>query len=146
VQLEELEDVAADAAAEAVKEPRFGIDVKRRRLLAVKRTEPFVGFPARFSGRTPDDLHDVRLQAEVVDEALGKQCIAIAIGIGDCDWVRQRHSSIISLQSHATSQFRSLLSSTTVPPSACSGARANSRRAGAVAENPASARLSCPVP
>src|SRR5581483_9636080 len=40
VQFEELEHVAADAAAEAVEEPFVRVDVERRRLLAVKRTEP----------------------------------------------------------------------------------------------------------
>ena len=38
VQLEELEHVAADPAAEAVEETLIAIDLKRRRLLTVKRT------------------------------------------------------------------------------------------------------------
>ena len=42
LQLEELEDVAADAAPEAVKEPLSRIDVERRRLLRVKRAEALV--------------------------------------------------------------------------------------------------------
>ena len=74
VQLEELEDVAADAAAEAVEESLVRVDVKRRRLLPVKRTEPLVG---RAGALQRDvllhDLHDVRLQAQVVDELLRKQ-------------------------------------------------------------------------
>ena len=74
VQLEELEHVAADAAAEAVEEPLVGIDVERRRLLGVKRAEALVGRARPLQRHVLlHDLHDVRLQAEVVDELLRKQ-------------------------------------------------------------------------
>src|SRR5262249_40706398 len=74
VQLEELENVAARLAPEAVKEPFLRIDVKRGRLLRMKRTESL----ERAAGSLQrdvllDHLHDVRLQADVVDEALGEQ-------------------------------------------------------------------------
>src|SRR5262249_30627376 len=74
VQLEELEHVAADVAAKAMEEPLVRVDVKRRRLLAVKRTEALEG-PAHALQRYVllHDRDDVRLQAEVVDEALRKQ-------------------------------------------------------------------------
>ena len=71
VQLEKLEDVAADAAAEAVKEPLVAIDVERRRLLAVKRAEPLVrgaGLLQRHVVLDHDD--DVGVVLQVVDELL----------------------------------------------------------------------------
>ncbi len=73
VQLEELEDVAAGVATEAVEESLVRADLKRRRLLVVKRTQAFVNVP-RFSERYVllHDLQDVGLQPEVVDERLGK--------------------------------------------------------------------------
>ena len=43
-QREEFEDVAARAAAETVEEAFVAIDMKRRRFLAMKRTEAFVTF------------------------------------------------------------------------------------------------------
>ena len=43
VQLEELEHVATDAAAEAVEEALVAVDVERRRLLGVERAEALVG-------------------------------------------------------------------------------------------------------
>ncbi len=74
VQLEELEHIAADAAAEAVKEPLLRVDLKRGRLLGVERTEALVA-RARLPHRDVllHDLQDVGLQAEVVDECLRKQ-------------------------------------------------------------------------
>jgi len=42
VQLEELEDVAADAAAETMEEALIRVDVERRGLLVVKRAVPLV--------------------------------------------------------------------------------------------------------
>ena len=74
VKLEELEDVAADVAAEAVKEPFSGFDVERRRLLGVERTQALVGRARALQRHVLlDDLHDVRLQAQVVDELLRKE-------------------------------------------------------------------------
>jgi hypothetical protein len=40
VELEKLEDISTDATPEAVEEPFLGIDVERRRLLAVERQRP----------------------------------------------------------------------------------------------------------
>jgi len=73
VQLEELEHVAAGAAAEAVEEAFVRMDDEGRRLLAVKRTVALV----RRAGTLEryvllDDGEDVRLHAQVVDELLRK--------------------------------------------------------------------------
>ena len=74
VQLEELEHVAADAAAKTVEEAFVAIDLKGRRLLPVKRTKPFV-IRARFFQRhvVLDHDDDVGLLFEIVDESLRKQ-------------------------------------------------------------------------
>jgi hypothetical protein len=74
VQLEELEHVAADAAAEAVEKAFIAIDLKRRRLLAVKRTQTFV-IGARLFQRyvVLDHDDDVGLLLEIVDESLRKK-------------------------------------------------------------------------
>ena len=57
-----------------MKEPFFGVDVKRRRLLGMERTQAFV-CPADFLQRHVilHDLQDVGLKAEVVDERLRKE-------------------------------------------------------------------------
>ena len=69
VQLEELEHVAAGAAAEAVEEALLGIDDERRRLLRVERAQALVGRPRALERHVLlHDLQDVGLQAEVVDE------------------------------------------------------------------------------
>ena len=77
VQLDELEDVAAGAAAEAVEEPLVAVDVERRRLLAVKRAEPL---PRRAAAPQRDalldDLHDVGVRLQVVDEAGRERAMA----------------------------------------------------------------------
>jgi hypothetical protein len=74
VQLEELEHVAADAAAETVEEALVAVDVERRRLLAVKRTEPLVGGAGLLQRDVvADDHHDVGVVLQVVDELLGEQ-------------------------------------------------------------------------
>ena len=69
LQLEKLEDVAADAAAEAVEKAFVAVDVKRRALFGVKRAEALVGGPG-FSERhiLLHDLQDIGLHAQVVDE------------------------------------------------------------------------------
>ncbi len=69
LQLEELEDIAAHAAAEAVEKSLVAVDVERGGFLGMKRAEAFVG-RARFSERHVllHDLHDVGLHAQVVDE------------------------------------------------------------------------------
>jgi hypothetical protein len=72
VQLEELEHVAADAAAEAVEVALLAIDVERRRLLAVERTEPLVGGAGLLERDVIlDDDDDVGVMLQVVDELLG---------------------------------------------------------------------------
>jgi len=74
VQLEKLEHVAADAASEAVEETFVAIDLKGRRLLAMKRAQPFV-IGARLLQRHVilDHDDDVGLLLEIVDESLWKQ-------------------------------------------------------------------------
>ena len=74
LQLHELEDVAADAAPEAVEERLLTVHVERRRLLAVERAESFIGragFPERHV--VLHHLHDVGLQTHIVDERLGEE-------------------------------------------------------------------------
>ena len=74
VQLEKLEHVAAGAAAEAVKKSFLRIDVKRRRLLRMKRTQPLVGRPRTLQRNIVlDDLDDVGMKPEIVDELLGEE-------------------------------------------------------------------------
>ena len=71
LQLDELEHVAANAAAETVKKAAIAIDVERRRLLTVKRTQAFVAV-ARLPQRhvVGDDGDDVSGVADFVDERL----------------------------------------------------------------------------
>ena len=74
VQLDELDHVAADAAAEAVEEALLAVDVERRRLLAVERAQPFprrAGLPQRHN--VPHDRHDVGVKMKIVDEGLRKE-------------------------------------------------------------------------
>ena len=74
VKLEELEHVAADAAPEAMEEPFLGIHVERGRLFRMERTEAFVrGARALQRNVLLHDLHDVRLQAKIVNKLLRKQ-------------------------------------------------------------------------
>ena len=59
-QCEELEDVAAGAAAEAVEQPLTAVDGKRRRLLAMKRTESLERLARLLERRRlRDELDDV---------------------------------------------------------------------------------------
>src|SRR5262249_3422472 len=74
VQFQELEYVAADAAAEAVEESLLGIDMKRGRLLTVKWAEPLVGPPRPLQRDVLlDDRQEVRLKAQVVNKGLRKK-------------------------------------------------------------------------
>ena len=74
VQLDELDDVAAHAAAEAVEEPLLAVDVERRRLLAVERAQALVRAPGLLQGHVfLDHLDDVRAGPQVLDEGLGEQ-------------------------------------------------------------------------
>ena len=123
VQLDELDDVAADAAAEAVEEPLVAVDLERRRLLAVERTQPLPrrrrsAAAARAPGSTCDD---VGLRLQVVDEGLAGN----------------RASSHSVLQLHDRRP---------PPPPWFSGAGAKLRDERMRAENSAIARRSCPVP
>ena len=73
VQLDELDDIAPGAAAEALEEPLVLIHVERRRLFVVERTQTLV----RVAGLLQrddvlHDLDDVGLRLEVVDE-LGRK-------------------------------------------------------------------------
>src|SRR5207302_8969983 len=64
----------ADAAAEAVEEPLVTMDVERRRLLAVKGTEPFVGGAGLLQRHVIlDHDDDVGLVLQVVNEPLRKE-------------------------------------------------------------------------
>src|SRR4030095_11175145 len=79
VQLQEFDDVAADAATEAVEEALVGMDVERRRLLGMKRAVPLIRRPGPLQGYVLlHDRQDVRLRAKVIDELLGKQTHTIS--------------------------------------------------------------------
>jgi len=95
VQLEELEHVAADAAAEAVEEALVAIDLEGRRLLAMKRTETFV-IGARFFQRhvVLDHHDDVAREPRHVERQLGAALIQGAEQNGrqhDAHWVVASH-------------------------------------------------------
>ena len=117
---DELEDVAPGAAAEAVKEALVAVHVERRRLLAVKRAQPFPRRAAALQRHALlDDLHDVGVRLQVLDE------------------VRRGKSA----------HTYSFNSTTVTPPPPCSGgADANSRRSMWSCRYSAIARRSCPVP
>jgi hypothetical protein len=73
LQLDELEHVAADAAAEAVEEALVLVDGERRRFLAVKGTEALV-LRARLAQRhgVRDDGDNISRGPDFVDEGLRK--------------------------------------------------------------------------
>src|SRR5262245_60509058 len=75
MELQELEDIAANAAAEAMKKSLLGIDMKRRCLLPMKRTESLVS-PSRTLQRYVllDDRQDIGLKPKVINKGLGKEC------------------------------------------------------------------------
>ena len=74
VELKKLDDVAARAAAKAVKEPLVPVDLKRRRLLTMERTEPLVVGPVLLQRHVVLDHHDdVCLVLQVVYEGLRVQ-------------------------------------------------------------------------
>src|SRR5262249_15964360 len=74
MQLQELEDIAANAAPEAVKKSLLGIDMERRCLLPMKRTQSLVRPPRSLQRHVLlDDRQDVRLKAQVIDKGLGEQ-------------------------------------------------------------------------
>ena len=117
VKLQELEHIAAHSTAEAMEKSLVGIDVERRRLLRVERTEAFVSRARAFQRDVLlHYLHDVRLQLQIVNELLRKQT-------------------------------QSLSSTTVTPPPPCSGgAVANRATSGCCCRNPLNARFSWPVP
>ena len=71
--LDEGENVAGDAAAEAVKELAGGVDRERRRLFAVKGTKPGIVLRTRLLQLdvVADDADDVRLLLDVFFEVVG---------------------------------------------------------------------------
>ena len=70
-QREELEDVAARAAAEAVEEALAAIDGERRRLLAMKRAEAFVALAGELERRDlGDEVDDVGRLADLGDDGV----------------------------------------------------------------------------
>ncbi len=73
LQLEEFEDVATHATAEAVEKSFVAVDVERWAFLRVKGAQALVG-GARFSERHVllHHLQDIGLHAQVVYERLGK--------------------------------------------------------------------------
>ena len=75
LELDELEDVAAHAAPEAVEEALVRMHVERGRLFGVERAEAHVAGALPAGGGTVGlhHLHDVRLRLQVVDERLGEQ-------------------------------------------------------------------------
>ena len=139
VQFEEFEDVTPDAAAETVKEPLFRVDVERGRLLGVKRAEALVGRSGALQRHVIlHDLHDIGLQAKVVDELLGKKTHTFC--------VRRfcvRRSALPNGERSTTNLERYSFNSTTVtPPPPCSGgAAANRATRGCCCRNPVSARF-----
>ncbi len=117
VQFEEFEDVTPDAAAETVKEPLFRVDVERGRLLGVKRAKALVGCSGAPQRHVIlHDLHDIGLQAKVVDELLGEQ--------RHIDLSFEALTFVVpsSRTEHGARNERYSFNSTTVtPPPPCSG-------------------------
>jgi hypothetical protein len=69
VQLDELDDVAAGAAAETLEETLVLVDVERRSLLLVERTESLErGTCLLERHHVPDHADDVRLRFQVVQK------------------------------------------------------------------------------
>ncbi len=74
VELDELEDVAAGLAAEAVEQLALGIDRKRGRFFLVKRTEPLEPATRPLQGNViRDDLNDIARSANGFDEVRCKR-------------------------------------------------------------------------
>src|ERR1041385_1188920 len=70
-QREELEDVAARAAAEAVEESLGAVDGERRRLLAVERAESLVALAGELERRDlADEVDDVGGLADAADDVV----------------------------------------------------------------------------
>src|SRR4029079_2147261 len=73
-ELDELDDVAADAAAETMKHTAIGVEVKPRRLFTVKRTESFPFRPASLHRHAfLNDLHDVGVRLQIINKRRWKQ-------------------------------------------------------------------------
>ena len=137
VQLDELDHVAADAAAEAVEEALLAVDVERRRLLAVERAQPFHVAPASLERHdVADHLHDVGVQMQIVEEGLREQR-SIKRSSPHPVSNRSQHFTIYSLSS----------TTVTPPPPCSSGAVWKLATSGCDFRNPAIAFLqpSCAV-
>jgi hypothetical protein len=75
VQLEKFEHVATDAAAKTMKESLVAIDVERRRLLRMERTETFEGRAHLLQRHVVlHNRYDVGMTSHIVDEGLRKKC------------------------------------------------------------------------
>jgi len=71
-----------EAAPEAVKKPLIAVDVKRRRLLAVKRAESFPGGAAAPERHALlDHLHDIGVRLELLDEVGREQSHVLAANV-----------------------------------------------------------------
>ena len=74
MELDELDGVAAGAAPETLEEVLVGVDVERRRLLLMERTESLPRVPHLLQRHdVADERDDVRLRFQVVDEGLGEK-------------------------------------------------------------------------
>src|SRR6185503_8197829 len=79
----ELDRVASLAAAEAVEQPRAGIDPERRALLFMQRTKTLVPLPGLLqSGVVRGDAQDVRRVADRLDQLRGQMYVAEGHGQG----------------------------------------------------------------
>ena len=73
-QLDELDDVSAQPAPEAMKVAAILVNDERRRFLPVKRTQPLPRRPAAAERHTLlDDLHDAHVRLQIVNERRGEQ-------------------------------------------------------------------------
>src|SRR5262245_6192761 len=118
MKLEELEHVAANVAAKAMKKSLLWVHVKRGRFFGVERTKPLVGLASTFERNVVlHDLQDVGLQAKVVEEPLRKE--------------------------HGPGLPHSLSSTRVTPPPPCSGGAVSTRAtSGCCCRKPVSARFS----
>jgi hypothetical protein len=77
LQFQKLEDIAAGVAPESLEEALFLIDRKRGGLLGMEGTQALELHSRLLQGHVVlDYTHDVRLETQVVDEALRKQHVS----------------------------------------------------------------------
>src|SRR5262249_34109243 len=91
--LDEGNEVAALATAEAVPVLLIGEDIERRGSFAVKGAESLIGL-ARFLERDdrPDLFDDIELLFDTLDGARSFRCHGHPLGI--CPWIRSRCASL----------------------------------------------------